>query len=183
MFATSILLLVLSSCLFLYSCSGAHIYYIEPTEGDHCPQNAFSCLNITAFGKMADSFSNSSDMVVYFLKGTHFLDLPGLVVFRNLHNAIFEGLGRMEQGFHETVLQSTVVIKCTDPLQSSGIAFANCSNIIFKSITITNCGASAESLGTLSQNATLIFFGVTGLALDVISVQNAWIKRWTLCRQ
>ena len=36
--------------------------------------------------------------------------LQKLVVFMNLTNAVFEGDGRMEQGFHETVWQSTVVI-------------------------------------------------------------------------
>ena len=46
----------------------------------------------------------------------------------------------MEQGFHETVWQSTVVIKCTEH-SSTGIAFVNSSNITFRYITITNCGA------------------------------------------
>ena len=53
---------------------------------------------------------------------------------------MFEGDGKMEQGFHETVWQSTVVIKCTEH-SSTGIAFANSSNITFRYITITNCGA------------------------------------------
>ena len=42
----------------------------------------------------------------------------------NLTNAVFEGDGKMEQGFHETVWQSTVVIKCTEH-SSTGIAFVN----------------------------------------------------------
>ena len=36
-------------------------------------------------------------------------------------NAVFEGDGRMEQGFLETFWQSTVVIKCTEH-SSTGIA-------------------------------------------------------------
>ena len=93
---------------------------------------------------MADSFSNSSGLVVHFLEGTHLLDLQELVVFTNLTNAVFEGDGRMEQGFHETVWQSTVVIKCTEH-SSTGIAFVNSSNITFRYITITNCGADMTS--------------------------------------
>ena len=54
-----------------------------------------------------------------------------LVVFTNLTNAVFEGDGTMEQGFHETVWQSTVVIKCTEH-SSTGIAFVNSSNITFR---------------------------------------------------
>ena len=67
--------LVLSTCVSLCHGLGAQIY-IEPFEGERCPQNNSSCLNITAFGSMADNFSDSSDMVVYFLEGTHLLDLP-----------------------------------------------------------------------------------------------------------
>ena len=124
-----ILLLMLSiSCL----CSTRDVY-IRPPESDYCPGTL--CCNITTFGKMADSFSNSSGLVVHFLEGTHFLDLQELVVFTNLTDALFEGDGRMEQGFHETVWQSTVVIKCTEH-SSTGIAFVNSSNIIFRYITI-----------------------------------------------
>ena len=101
-----ILLLVLS---FSWLCSTRDVY-IQPSEGEHCPG---TCYNITTFGKMADSFSNSFGLVVHFLEGTHLLDLQNLVVFTNLTNAVFEGDGRMQQGFHETVWQSTVVIKCT----------------------------------------------------------------------
>ena len=129
-----ILLLLLSiSCL----CSTRDVY-IQTSEGEHCPGTP--CYNITTFGKMAENLSNSSGLVVHFLERIHLLDLQELVVFTNLTNAVFEGDGRMEQGFHETVWQSTVVIKCTEH-SSTGIAFVNSSNITFRYITIANCGA------------------------------------------
>ena len=162
-----ILLLVLSiSCL----CSTRDVY-IQPSEGEHCPG---TCYNITTFGKMADSFSNSSDLNVYFSEGTHFLNLQELVLFMNLTNAVFEGDGRMEQGFHETVWQSTVVIKCTEH-SSTGIAFVNNSNITFRYITITNCGAdmknSFHSKGH-STYASLGYLNVGNITIDHVSVQN-----------
>ena len=105
------LLLVLSiSCL----CSTRDVC-IQPSEGKRCPGTP--CYKLNSFGKMADNFFNSSGLVVHFLEGTHLLDLQELVVFTNLTNAVFEGVGRMEQGFHETVWQSTVVIKCTEHSQ------------------------------------------------------------------
>ena len=73
------------------------------------------------------------------------LDLQELMVFKNMNNAVFEGHGRMEQGFHETVWQSTVVIKCTEH-SSTGIAFVDIYNITFRYITITNCGANINFL-------------------------------------
>ena len=124
---STILLVISISCL----CSTRDVY-IQPSEGEPCPG---TCYNITTFGKMADSFSNSFGLVVYFLEGTHLLDLQELVVFMNLTNTVFEGIERMEQGFHETVWQSTVVIKCTEH-SSTGIAFANSSNITFRRLNV-----------------------------------------------
>ena len=162
-----ILLLALSiSCL----CSTRDVY-IQPSEGEHCPG---TCYNITTFGEMADSFSNSSGLNVYFLEGTHFLDLQELVLFTNLTNAVFKGDGRMEQGFHETVWQSTVVIKCTEH-SSTGIAFVNSSNITFRYITITNCGAFVQNSfyrNDRSTYASLGYINVGNIIINHVSIQN-----------
>ena len=163
-----ILLLVLSiSCL----CNTRDVY-IQPSEGEHCPGTP--CYNINTFGEMADSFSNSSGLVFHFLEGTHLLDLQELVVFKKLTNAVFEGNGTMEQGFHETVWQSTVVIKCTNG--TGGIGFVNSSNITFKYITITNCGARANAMPgdiRLCKGVSLSFFNVEDVIfIDHVSVQN-----------
>ena len=168
-----ILLLVLSiSCL----CSTRDVY-IQPSEGEHCPDTP--CYNINTFGMMADSFSNSSGLVVHFLEGTHLLDLQELVVFKKLTNAVFEGNGTMEQGFHETVWQSTVVIKCTNG--TGGIGFVNSSNITFKYITITNCGARANAWmpgdNRLCKGVSLSFFNVEDIIfIDHVSVQNGSVS-------
>ena len=160
-----ILLLVLyTSCL----CSTRDVY-ILPSEGEHCPGTP--CYNISTFGRMArNNFSNTSGLAVHFLEGTHLLDLQELVVFTNLTNATFKGdNGRMEQGFHETVWQSTVVIKCTEH-SSTGIGFANSSNITFRYITITNCGAD---MTTNLSNVSLGFLNVgNSIIIDHVSVQN-----------
>ena len=170
-----ILLLVLSiSCL----CSTRDVH-ILPSERDYCPGTP--CYNITTFGKMADSFSNSSGLVVHFLKGTHLLDLQEVVVFNSLNNAVFEGDRRIEQGFHETVWQSTVVIKCTEH-SSTGIAFANSSNITVRYITITGCRGNMTGLypaqlrenvftGDLCNN-TLGFFLSGNIMIDKISIHS-----------
>ena len=166
-----VLLLVLSvSCL----CS-TRVVYIHPSEGKQCPGTP--CYDINTFGKMAKMFFNSTGLVVRFLEGTHLLDLPEMIVFMNLTNAVFEGDGRMEQGFHETVWQSTVIIKCTE-LSSTGIAFIDCLSITFRYITITNCGADIDGFlhkfGTC--NASLIYYYNLKVGysnkIDHVSIQN-----------
>ena len=163
-----VLLLVLSiSCL----CSTRDVY-IQPSEGENCPGG--TCYNITTFGKMADRFSNSSGLIIHFLKGTHFLNIQKPIVFTNLTNALFEGDGRMEQGFHETVWQSTVVIKCTEH-SSTGIAFVDSFNITFRYITITNCGADMLNnilVNLPLGNASLGYLSVGNIVIDHVSVQN-----------
>ena len=101
MVTNSIILLLVLSISQCMSMLNKRDVYIQPSEGEHCPGTY--CYNITTFGKMADSFSNSFGLVVHFLEGTHLLDLQELVVFTNLTNAVFEGDGRIVPGqcFHE----------------------------------------------------------------------------------
>ena len=159
-----ILILVLSiSCL----CSTRDVY-IQPSESDHCPG---ICYNINTFGKMAEHFSWLGSS---FHGGNSLLYLQKLMIFMNLTNAVFEGDGRMEQGFHETVWQSTVAIKCTEN-SSSGIAFVNSFNITFRYITITNCGADMTSIcqSKLFRNGSLGYFNIGyKIAIDHLSIQN-----------
>ena len=80
----------------------------------------------------------------------------------------------MEQGFHETVWQATVVIKCTEH-SSTGIAFVNSSNITFRYITITNCGAFVQNSFyriDRSTYASLGYLNVGSITIDHVSVQN-----------
>ena len=87
---------------------------------------------------------------------------------------MFEGDGRIEQGFHETVWQSTVVIKYTEH-SSTGIAFANSSNITFRYITITNCGADLTNFcqTNILCNGSLGFLKISyNIVIDHLSIQN-----------
>ena len=48
------------------------------------------------------------------------------------------GLGEMEKGFHETVMQSSVIIHCDTP--TANIVFMHSSNVSIEMVTISNCG-------------------------------------------
>ena len=170
---------LLSVCMSLcLQCLTSDVYIVSSKDG-RCPGGA--CYNISTFGKMANSFSNTTGLVVHFLEGTHMLDLIEPIVFTNLTNAVFEGEGNIEQGFHETVQQSTVVINCTH--NSGGIAFLEGFNVTIKYITICNCGVSMQ--GLLYRNvslsagniilqvaATLGLFYVGDIIVDHVSLQN-----------
>ena len=157
-------------------CLSSALIYVDSADGEGChDQENDTCIDINDLETISDNFSNTTGLIVHFLEGTHLLDLAELVVFTNLTNAMFEGEGRMEQGFHETVQQSTVVIKCTQ--HSGGIAFVGGFNITFRYLTITNCGASASSfiVSNFQQfsNATLSFIYAGNIFVSSTSVQNS----------
>ena len=65
-----------SQCLYellCLQCLASNVYIFVSQDG-RCPAGG-ACYNISTFGKMADSFSNTTGLVVHFLEGTHLLDL------------------------------------------------------------------------------------------------------------
>ena len=109
-------------------------YYVSPTTLE-CADNPQPCDSFLFY------FNNSQqyfvdDSIFYFMEGTHILD--ELLAIRNVNNLTLEGLNyTLEDGFHETVRQSTVVITCQE--SSSGILFFNSSLVSIIGIRITNC--------------------------------------------
>ena len=57
---------------------------------------------------------------------------------RGVSNITLQGLGDVEQGFHETILQSTSVIMCGDN-RTTGTKFTSSTDVAKISLTITNC--------------------------------------------
>ena len=76
----------------------------------------------------------------------------------------------MEQGFHETVMQSTSVIRCSN-YNRGGIQFTNSKAVLLKSLTIASCGAFFNTKYRPG-NASLLFVDVNDVTLEWLSVQN-----------
>ena len=117
MAANSIFFLLMLS--ILCPCSTRDVY-IQPSEGaEHCPG---TCYNINTFGKMAHkNFSNSTDLIVHFLEGTHLLDLQELVVFTNMTMLCLKVMGEWSMAFmrlsgslqwSSSVLSTPVLVLC-----------------------------------------------------------------------
>ena len=104
---------ITSVILYIYSgCVTASEYYVSPaSNGESCPYNDLPCHNFSYY--IADYlFYFTDDAIFYFLEGTH--TLQGILNISNASNITLQGLGHIEQGFHETVMQSTSVIRCID---------------------------------------------------------------------
>ena len=108
--------------VILYIFSGyvtANDYYDSAaTNGVSCPTTDLPCHNLSNYVADYSSYF-TDDTIFYFLEGTH--DLQGILEITNISNITLQGLGHIEQGFHETVMQSTSIIMCSDNKRSGGI--------------------------------------------------------------
>ena len=115
----------------------------------------------------------TDDTIFYFLEGTH--TLQGTLEISGVSNITLQGLGDVEQGFHETVMQSTSVIMCSDN-RRAGIKFTSSTAVTVKSLTITNCGfytsVSSQAIPR-SSHVSLFFADIDNVTLEWVSVQNS----------
>ena len=162
---------IVSIVLYIYS---KHVtaseYYVSAPNGEPCPPTTdLPCHNLSFYSD--DYFTD--DTIFYFLEGTHTLQEP--LVISDVSNLTLQGLGHIEQGFHETIMQSTSVIMCSD-YNEGGIVFTNSSQIILKNLTITSCGFYYDDdivNNFYSQNNIgILFLNISSLTLEWVSVQN-----------
>ena len=160
---------ITSVILYIYSgYVAASEYYVSAApNGESCPSTDLPCHNLSYY--IADNASYfTNDAIFYFQEGTH--TLQGILSISNVSNITLQGLGHIEQGFHETVMQSTSVIMCSDSNRKfTGIQFISSSDVVLESLTVANCGFNWH----LHHNVSLCFLDINNVTLEYISVQNS----------
>ena len=167
------------------------MYYVVDPNGTQCPDNT-TCHELSYYTNQSDLYF-TNNTIFYFLEGTH--QQTGLyqpLVITGVTNLTLQGLGEMVSGFHETVMQTRVTVRCTGPVSfrgNTGLAFMYSSNIVVRNITLADCG---YIFSTQTRNYFLellkirsffygaFFFQVSLLAIEVdnftlqfMSVQNS----------
>ena len=158
---------ITSVILYIYSgyVTASEYYVSAAPNGQSCSSDQLPCHKLSYY--IADSASFFTDnSVFYFLEGTH--TLRGILKINNVSNITLQGLGHVEQGFHETVMQSTSVIRCPYSKRSI-INFARSNNVVLKSLTIANCEFNLNRYYIIS----LYFVDIKNVTLECISVQNS----------
>lgn len=150
-------------------------YYVIGERGATCPSNNHPCNRLSFYINQFSLYFTTDNTVFYFLKGTHLLNSQELVVIRGVTNVTLQGLGgQMLPGFHETVRESTVHIKCTNT-SYSGLIFEDSDDITISGITFSECGGLlGDTSGLISTqvNMTLGFTSVNNVTLERVSVLN-----------
>ena len=156
---------ITSVILYIYSgyVTASEYYVSTAPNGEDCPSTDLPCHNLSYYtADYASYFTN--DTIFYFLEGTHILQ--GTLEIIGVSNITLQGLGHIEQGFHETVMQSTSVIRCSNGI---GIYFNSSRDVILRLLTIAN-REGFHSYGQL--NIRLFFVDVNIVTLEWVSVQN-----------
>ena len=158
---------ITSVILYIYSgyVTASEYYVSASPNGVPCSNTHLPCHNLSYY---TDDYASyfTDDTIFYFLEGTHILQ--GTLEISGVSNITLQGLGHIEQGFHETVMQSTSVIRCSD-YNRSGIQFISSTNIVLESLTIANCGFSWNMYYI---KVSLFFIDINNVALKWVSVQN-----------
>ena len=158
---------ITSVILYIYSgyVTASEYYVSAAPNGEDCPSIDLPCHKLSYYAADYASYF-TDDTIFYFLEGTHILQ--DTLEISGVSNITLQGLGHIEQGFHETVMQSTSVIWCKDYNRTS-IRFISSRNVVLESLTIANCGEFDNYQGYI---VSLLFFDINIVTLEWVSVQN-----------
>ena len=140
---------LLLSTFVLYSlCSDVRYVLPSGANSDACPSLNASCNELGFYTNTTDEYFTDNSVFI-FLKGTH--ELHSILLIDSVNNLTMMGLGNSEIGFHEKVLQTTVVLQCVN--DNNGVLFINVTKLTLTGITITDCNVSPSSV--ISQSDSL----------------------------
>lgn len=177
------------------------VFYVAPSNDQ--PQcntsydyggTAESCHSLEYYAKSQEIYF-TDNTVFNFLPGKHYLNQTLLVTA--VVNITLQGLGDVDVGFHDTVMQSNVIIDCSDGSSSTvggaGIVFIDVIDLTLSKLTITQCnsiplatgnayailfwehlvniGTVIEGLGLL--NTSISMYQVLNAQLINLSIQNS----------
>ena len=163
---------ITSVILYIYSgyvtASDYSEYYVSAApNGVPCPHTDLPCHDLSYYTDDYESYF-SNDAIFYFQEGTH--TLQGTLEISNVSNITLRGLGHIEQGFHETVMQSTSVLRCSNYNRAS-IQFTRSTEVVLRALTIANCGGF-YNITYQRTNFSLLFIDTHNITLEWISIQN-----------
>ena len=183
-----LLLLVVPSTAFMTT-DRADVYYVTTDDATGherlCPLHQI-CHNLSYYISQPDYYF-TSDTTFIFLEGEHTLDREYPVHVSNIHNLTLKGQGQWPvAGAEETVMQSTVIIKCVRGL--GGFYFSTSYDITVEGLTVVHCGGlEGKAVFTFSHVENLFFHKnsiqyMTGYGLHVCYCDNASITNCSYFR-
>ena len=121
------------------------VYYVIPTTGNQsCPTDQ-ECHILSYY---INNITLPSNVTLLFINGEHLLKANEVLHIKGLNNVAILGQGQWVQDFHQSVIQSSVIIKCTYTT-SIGVYVSTTTIIHINNLTITHC-SSGIVIGSVS---------------------------------
>ena len=132
------------------------LYYVIPTTGNQsCPTDQ-ECHSLSYY---INNITLPSNVTLLFINGEHLLKTNEVLQIIGLNNVTLLGQGQWVQGFHHSVIQSSVIIKCTHTTSIAINVYAT-TVIHINNLTITHCRKG------------IVIDSVSDAQLNNLSVQN-----------
>ena len=113
------------------------VYYVIPTTGNQsCPTDQ-ECHTLSYY---INNITLPSNVTLLFINGEHLLKANEVLHIKGLNNVTLVGQGQWVQGFHQSVIQSSVIIKCTYNTSIAIDVYAT-TVIHINDLTITHCSS------------------------------------------
>ena len=132
------------------------VYYVTPTTGNQsCPTDQ-ECHTLSYY---INNITLPSNVTLSFINGEHLLNANEVLQIKGLNNVKLLGQGQLVQGFHQSVIQSSVIIKC---IQNTSIAIDVYATTVIhiNGLTITHCSRG------------IVIDSVLDAQLNNLSIQN-----------
>ena len=111
-----------------------NIYYVIPTQNDTNCTTDQECHTLSYYTKHAN-FYFISDTAFIFMEGEHLLNMS--INISGVESLMLLGNGQWITGFHNSVMQSTTVIRCSRDIV--GFEILDSKLVVFKNIAVTEC--------------------------------------------
>ena len=140
----------------LFCCVSSTVYYVIPTTGTQsCPTDQ-ECHTLSYY---INNITLPSNVTLLFINGEHLLKGNEVLQIKGLNNVKLLGQGQWVQGFHQSIIQSNVIIKCI--YKTSTAINVSASTIIHvNGLTITHCSRG------------IVIHSVLDAKLNKVSVQH-----------
>ena len=171
------------------------VYYVTPNNGNQsCPIEQ-ECHTLSYY---MNNITLPSNLTLLFINGEHIIKTNEGLQIEGLNNVIFLGQGQWVHGFHWSVMQSSVIIKCisnittainvsvTSVVQIDGLTINNCHRGIFiascVNVQLNNLSIQNSShIGLVIENTTIVTinscsFSHNGVNVNLISVKTITIS-------
>ena len=133
------------------------VYYVIPTIGNQsCPTDQV-CHTLSYY---ISNITLPSNVTLLFINGEHLLLTNEVLHIKGINNVTLLGQGQWVQGFHQSVMQSSVIIKCTYNTSIAINVYAT-TVIYINNLTITHCSRG------------IVIDSVLDAQLNSLSAQNS----------